>query len=85
MIARVISLLLAALVASGLLLLPAMRARELTPAGHGLLMPLMLTVCSLFVHGLGYRPQRRWSIALLSPWLLWPLTVGLAALWWQCS
>jgi len=84
-IARAFSLVLAVVVCSGLMLLPAMRGSELTPAGHGLLPPLMMAASALFVHGLGYRPRRRWSVWLLSPWLLWPLTVALAALWWQHS
>lgn len=80
--ARALSLLLAVMVSAGLMLLPAMRGGELTPAGHGLLTPLVIAVCALFVHGLGYRPRRRALRWLLSPWLLWPATVALAALWW---
>lgn len=82
---RALSLLLAAVVSTGLMLLPAMRGGELTPAGHGLLSPLVIAVCALFVHGLGYQPQRHVLQRLFSPWLLWPLTLVLAAVWWQVS
>lgn len=85
MIARGCSLLLAILVSSALMLLPAMRGGELSAAGHGLLSPLMLTVCALFVHGLGYRPRHRASARLLSPWLLWPLVIALSWWWWRAS
>lgn len=81
MIARVVSLLMAVAFAGGLLFLPAMRGRELTPLGHALLMPLLLVVCGLFVHGLGYVPQRAWAACLMSAWLLWPLAVALGAGW----
>jgi predicted membrane protein len=83
--ARALSLLLAAALAAALMLLPAMRARELTAAGHGLLTPLLLVVCALFVHGLGYQPQQRWAARLLTPWLLWPLAIALAMAWWLRS
>jgi predicted membrane protein len=83
--ARALSLLLAVAVSTGLMLLPAMRGGELTRAGHGLLSPLIILVCALFVHGLGYSPARPGLQRLLSPWLLWPLTLILAALWWQLS
>ncbi|QDH69196.1 cyd operon YbgE family protein [Marilutibacter alkalisoli] len=83
--ARIVSLLLALTLSAALLILPAMRARELTSAGHGLLMPLLILVCALFVHGLGLRPQRRWAQAMLSPWLLWPASLVLAATWWWLS
>ena len=83
--ARALSLLFAVVVSAGLMLLPAMRGGELTRAGHGLLSPLVIVVCALFVHGLGYRSEQRALRWLLSPWLLWPLTLILAALWWQLS
>ena len=41
---RALSLLLAVMVSACLMLLPAMRGGELTPAGHGLLMPLVIAV-----------------------------------------
>ena len=82
---RALSLLLAVVVSAGLMLLPAMRGGELTRAGHGLLSPLVILVCALFVQGLGYRPTQRAWRWLLSPWLLWPLTLVLAALWWRLS
>lgn len=81
MSARAVSLLLAVAFAGGLLFLPAMRGRELTPIGHALLMPLLLVVCALFVHGLGYLPQGAWAARLMSAWLLWPLAVALATGW----
>ena len=79
--ARAISLLMAVAFASGLLFLPAMRGRALTPTGHALLMPLLLAVCALFVHGLGYVPRRAWAACLMSAWLLWPLAAMLGAGW----
>lgn len=81
MSARGVSLLLAVGFAAGLLFLPAMRGRELTPIGHALLMPLLLVVCALFVHGLGYVPRRAWAARLMSAWLLWPLAATLGSGW----
>ena len=83
--ARAISLLLAAMLSVGLLLLPAMRGRELSAAGHGLLTPLLLAICGGFVHGLGYVPRNRFLRRLLQPQLLWPLMSGLGAAWWWLS
>lgn len=82
---RAVSLLLAVAFSAGLLFLPAMRGRELTPVGHALLMPLLLIVCALFVHGLGYVPRRRWMARLLSAWLLWPFAFAFALAWWGAS
>ena len=83
--ARAISLLLALTLSAGLLLLPAMRGRELSAAGHGLLTPLLLAICGGFVHGLGYVPRNRVLRFLLQPALLWPLLVALGAGWWRLS
>lgn len=82
---RAASLLLAAMLCLALLLLPAMRGRELTAAGHGLLTPLLVLVCALFVHGVGIAPRHGWAKRLLSPWLLWPSATALAAWWWLAS
>ncbi len=80
-----VSLLLAAGLAAALMLLPALRARELAHAGHALLPLLLILVSALFVHGLGYRPDRAWLRAVLQPWLLWPLSLIVAVLWWVVS
>lgn len=85
MLARVISLLLAIALSAGLLLLPAMRGRELNAAGHGLLTPLLLAICGGFVHGLGYLPRNRFLRRLLQPLLLWPAMAGLGVAWWWLS
>lgn len=79
--ARVVSLLLACGLTLGLLFLPAMRGGGMTAAGHGLLSPLLLSICAGFVHGVGYRPLRPWLRALVHPLLLWPAMLGLAILW----
>lgn len=79
--ARAVSLLLASVLALALLFLPAMRGGEMTPAAHGWLSPLMLSICAGFVHGLGYRPTRPWARALLHPLLLWPAMATLAVIW----
>ncbi|WP_394538386.1 cyd operon YbgE family protein [Lysobacter enzymogenes] len=79
--ARALSLLLAASLSLALLFLPAMRGAELGPGAHGLLTPLVMAICAGFVHGVGLRPRRAWARALLHPALLWPLMLGLAALW----
>jgi len=79
--ARVVSLLLACGLALGLLFLPAMRGGGMTAAGHGLLSPLLLSICAGFVHGVGYRPLQPWLRALVHPLLLWPAMLGLAILW----
>lgn len=83
--ARALSLAAAAALSMGLLLLPAMRGREITAAGHAWLAPLLMVVCALFVHGIGWRAARPWGRALLSPWLLWPLAIALACIWWRRS
>lgn len=70
--ARAISLLLACTCSAGLLFLPAMRGGQLTPAAHGLLMPLFLSICGCFAHGLGYRPASAWLRRVLAAWVLWP-------------
>ena len=82
---RAVSLLLAAVLSAGLLLLPAMRGRELSAAGHGLLTPLLLAICSGFVHGLGYVPRNRVLRRLLQPLLLWPALILLGLAWWRLS
>ncbi len=46
------------LISQGLMLLPAIRGCKLTRTGHGLLSPLLIAVCALFVHGLGYQSPR---------------------------
>ncbi|ALN56000.1 hypothetical protein GLE_0642 [Lysobacter enzymogenes] len=79
--ARALSLLLAASLSLALLFLPAMRGAELGPGAHGLLTPLVAAICAGFVHGVGFRPRLAWARALLHPALLWPLMLGLAALW----
>jgi predicted membrane protein len=79
--ARVLSFLLAAVLALGLLLLPALRGRGMTPAGHGLLMPLLLAICAGFIQGVGYVPDGRVPRAPLQPALLWPTMLGLGLAW----
>ena len=81
--AKAVSLALAFAFTAALLLLPAMRGGELTPAGHGLLAPTLLALCALFVHGIGYRPDRAWVERVLSPWVLWPLAAILCLAWWR--
>ncbi|MEG3788905.1 cyd operon YbgE family protein [Lysobacter sp. CCNWLW3] len=82
--ARVVSLLMASGLSLALLFLPAMRGGEMTPAGHGLLSPLMLAICAGFVHAVGYRPLRPWLRVALHPVLLWPAMLGLALAWARC-
>jgi predicted membrane protein len=82
---RLLSLLLACALTAGLLLLPAMRGRELSASGHALLTPLVIVVCGLLVHGLGMRFESRWARVLVHPALLWPLAIALSALWWLRS
>ena len=79
--ARLLSFLLAAVLALSLLLLPALRGRGMTPVGHGLLTPLLLAICAGFIHGVGYVPGSRVPRALLQPALLWPTMLGLGASW----
>ena len=81
--AKAVSLVLAFGFTAALLLLPAMRGGELGPAAHGLLTPTLLALCALFVHGVGYQPDRAWFARLLSPWVLWPLSAVLCLAWWQ--
>ena len=78
---RAISLPLAVCLTLGLLFLPAVHIGQMTAAAHGLLPPLLLSICAGFVHGLGYQPVRPWLGGLLHPALLWPAMVGLAFLW----
>ena len=81
--ARLASLLLGAGLALALLLLPAARGRELTGAQHGWMTLVLVAVCALFVHGSGFRFRRAWLQCLFSPWVLWPLSVGLWAAFWN--
>jgi predicted membrane protein len=80
---KAVSLVLAFGFTAALLLLPAMRGGELTPAEHGLLTVSLLALCALFVHGVGYRPDRAWAARLLSPWVLWPFAAVLCVAWWR--
>ena len=79
--ARSFSLLLSAALSLGLLLLPAMRGRDLTPAGHGLLTPLLLSICAGFVHGLGFVPRKAILRSVLRPAWLWTAMIGLGVAW----
>ena len=81
--AKAVSLVLALAFTAALLVVPAMRGGELGPARHGLLTVSLIALCALFVHGVGYRPDRRWVARLLSPWVLWPLAAALCAVWWR--
>lgn len=83
MIVRAASLLLAFTLAAGLWLLPFLRGQALGGAGHGLLALLLLVVCALFVHGVGYRATHAALDRLLAPWLLWPLALLLGLAWWR--
>ena len=78
---RAVSLLLASVLTLGLMLLPAMRGRELTSAGHALLTPLLLTICAGFVHGIGYQPQHVMLGRVVTPIFLWPAMAVLAIAW----
>lgn len=82
---RLASLMGAAILSMLLLLLPALRGREITSAGHAWLSPLLLTICALFVHGIGFVPGNAWLARLQSPALLWPLAGCLALVWWLVS
>jgi predicted membrane protein len=81
--AKAVSLALAFGFTAALLLVPAMRGGELTSAEHGLLTVSLLVLCALFVHGVGYRPDRAWAARLLSPALLWPFAAVLCLAWWR--
>ena len=83
MSARATSLLLAFALTAVLWLMPFLRGHALAAAGHGLLASLLLGVCALFVHGVGYRPENVVLDRLFSPWLLWPLVLLLAFGWWR--
>ncbi|BCT92047.1 hypothetical protein LYSHEL_10710 [Lysobacter helvus] len=81
--AKAVSLVLAFAAVAALLVLPAMRGRELTSAEHGLLTPTLFLVCALVVHGIGYLPDRAWVRRIVSPWVLWPLAGVLCLAWWR--
>jgi predicted membrane protein len=78
---RAISLLLAVALSVALMLLPAMRGRDLDAYGHALLTPLLLSICGGFVHGLGYVSHNRFLRRVLHPLLLWPAMAGLGVAW----
>lgn len=80
--ARLLSLLLGAMMALALLFLPAARGRELTGGEHGYMSLLLLAICALFVHGSGFRFHAGWARRVFSPWLLWPATALAAGLFW---
>lgn len=75
-VARLISLVLAAAVTVTLLVFPQVVGRQLTPAVHAVLPVLLLATSAAFVHGIGYRPERRWSRWLVRPLLIWPVLAG---------
>lgn len=83
--ARLLSLLLGAALALGLLFLPAARGRELSPGEHGWMTLVLVAVCALFVHGSGFRFRARWLQAVFSPWLLWPAAAVAAASFWRAA
>jgi len=83
--ARAVSLLLASVVALGLMILPAMREGDLTSAGHALLTPLLLTVCAGFVYGIGYEPSNAALRGILRPIILWPAMLGIGMAWIRYS
>ncbi|WP_240098290.1 cyd operon YbgE family protein [Thermomonas flagellata] len=83
--ARLLSLLLGAALALGLLLLPAARGRELTASEHGWMTLVLIAVCALFVHGSGFRFRARWLQAVFSPWLLWPAAALATGLFWRAA
>lgn len=84
--ARLGSLLLGALLALGLLILPAARGRELSASEHGWMTLVLLAVCALFVHGSGFTFRSAWLRRLFSPLLLWPLALlCVAGFWWRAA
>jgi predicted membrane protein len=78
---RAVSLLLALSLTLGLMFLPAMRGRDLTPAGHALLIPLLLAICVGFVHGVGYKAQHVMLGRVAEPIFLWPAMAVLVIAW----
>ncbi len=78
-VARFISLVLAATVSVALLVYPHVVGRQMTPAIHVMLPVLLLATSLAFVHGVGYRPQRRWASRVVRPRLIWPVLVASAA------
>jgi predicted membrane protein len=81
--ARLLSLLIGAALAFGLLFLPAARGRELTGAEHGAMTLVLVAICGLFVHGSGFRFERAWLRRLFSPWALWPFAAVAAGWFWM--
>lgn len=79
--ARAVSLLLAAILSAGLMVLPAARGHALSAAEHGLLVPALLVDCALFTHGIGFVPRTRWWRWLLQPAIAWTLLALLALAW----
>jgi predicted membrane protein len=78
---RVVSLLLAAAVTAGLLLLPAARGHALSPAEHALLAPLLLVDCALFTHAVGFVPRAAWLRRSVQPVAAWSALALLLAAW----
>ena len=76
---RLVSLLLAATLALGLIAYPYAIGREMTPLAHAILPLMLLGTSGGFVHGLGYEPEHRLWRILFGPAVAWPLMIGGAA------
>ncbi len=73
---RALSLVLAGAAAFIGLVLPFLLAAHATGLNQSILVLMMAGVAGGFVHGAGFRPERRWARAALSPWVTWPLIAG---------
>lgn len=81
--ARLLSLLIGAALAFGLLFLPAARGRELTGGEHAAMTLVLVAICGLFVHGSGFRFERAWLRRLFSPRVLWTFAAIATGWFWM--
>ncbi|OUR73112.1 hypothetical protein A9Q78_04940 [Methylophaga sp. 41_12_T18] len=75
---RYISLLLAIVVSTLVLLFPQSLTNDQNHVEHGLLSLFMLGAMIGFIHGVGFKPENKVIYYLLSPVIAWPiLTAGI--------
>jgi len=73
-LSRMLSLGLGILLALFVLIWPQHVASSLEQLDHGKLMLLMICMCMLFVHGVGFQFHQRMMQWLVSPLILWPMS-----------
>ncbi|GAB2190809.1 hypothetical protein MAH1_24170 [Sessilibacter sp. MAH1] len=79
--ARLVSFVLAILLAGVAMIVPQLIAEEAHEVNHSLLMLSMLGISGGFIHGVGFVPRHWFWWALFSPFVAWPI-LFLSIYWW---